>query len=162
MARNLDIINTERLTLRGIKEEDTPEIVCWRVNPDVYSFFKSPRRINIEEHLNWYHNLYLDNNNRFDWMCIEKTTNKKIGVFGLMRNRDTVEVNYLLAPEAQHKGYASESIDSLIKYAKEKWNITKFIAEIHKDNTPSIALIKRLGFTLERNSDDFVIYGIEV
>ena len=162
MARNHDIIQTARLIFRGINETDTSVIVKWRSDPNVFNYFKSPHKITLEEHLAWYSNSYLNNNNRFDWICFEKTSNAKIGVFGLTREDDLAEVNYLLAPEAQHKGYASEGIKALVQYAANKWDIKMVVAEIHKKNLPSISVVIKLGFHIVKSVGDFVIYGIEV
>ena len=122
MARGLDTIETARLLLRGIDESDAELIVQWRSVPEVYQFFKSSHKITLEEHFNWYQNSYLENSNRFDWICIEKESGNRIGVFGLYKKEKKAEINYLLAPEAQHKGYAAEAIKSLIDYASKMWD----------------------------------------
>ena len=121
MARDLDRMQTERLILRGINESDAIEIVEWRSAPDVFKYFKSPHKITIQEHFYWYNTIYLSDDKRFDWMCIEKNTGKKIGVFGLMFDEHCAEINYLLAPDAQHKGYALEAIDCLLNFVKASW-----------------------------------------
>ena len=161
MAIDLDRIETDRLMLRGINETDAPEIVTWRSQQEVYRYFKAPHAISMEEHLRWYTEHYRSNSDRFDWMCIEKESGDKVGVFGLARNEETAEVSYLLAPSARHKGYASEAVTALTGYAINIWAVKQVIAEIHKDNTPSIALVKKLGFTLQAQKGNFVIYGIE-
>lgn len=162
MAHNTDAIQTERLCFRGINEADANVIVKWRSVPDVYRYFKYPHKLTTEEHLAWYFNSYLHNQNRFDWICIEKASNTKIGVFGLTREDGFAEVNYLLAPVAQHKGYASEGIMALVQYAANNWNIKNVVAEIHRENLPSINVVKKLGFRIIESNDNFVIYGIEV
>ena len=162
MAQGLDTIETHRLLLRGIDESDAELIVQWRSVPEVYKYFKSPHQISLEEHMNWYHSSYLENVCRFDWICIEKESGNRIGVFGLYKEEKKVEVNYLLAAEGQHKGYANEAIKSLIDYASKMWNSEQVVAEIHQDNKPSIALVKKLGFELISKNAPFVIYGIEV
>lgn len=162
MARKTDTIQTGRLIFRGIDETDTEKIVNWRSDPEVYKYFKSPHKITIEEHKHWYRNSYLCNEDRFDWICIEKTTGNKIGVFGLVKKNNIAEVNYLLSPEAQHKGYATEGIMQLVQYAAKTWGVKQVIAEIHKENVPSIAAVKKLGFTMLSNREIFVSYGIEV
>lgn len=162
MARGLDVIQTDRLLLRGIDETDAELIVGWRSVPDVYRYFKFPHKITIDEHLEWYRNRYLSNENRFDWICIEKESEQRIGVFGLVRDEDKAEVSYLLAPDAQHKGYANEAIRGLINYASETWNVQLVLAEIHEDNKPSIFLVKKMGFTLMSCVKPFGVYGIEV
>ena len=158
MVKNSEIIQTERLILREINETDAIEIVKWRSDPDVYKFFKSPHEITLEEHLKWYNDNYCLNKNRFDWICIEKKTGEKIGVFGLSFDNDVVEISYLLDRNAQHKGYAREIISCLSIYAFEKKEVYSIIAEIHKDNGASIRFIQGLGFTFLKCNGDFVIY----
>ncbi len=158
MARNLVRLQTERLILRGINETDVIEIVEWRSDPEVYQYFKSPHKITVQEHFNWFNNSYLQNDKRMDWMCIEKGSGKKIGVFGLIIHEDEAEINYLLAPDARHKGYATEAIRSLMEFA-DSIHVPHVIAEIHKKNEPSVRLVRRLGFELEKAGEDFEIYG---
>lgn len=162
MARNVDIVKTHRLYLRGIDESDTEVIVKWRSDPEVYRYFKSPHKITKEEHLSWLRTRYVNNADRFDWMCIENDSGDRIGVFGLAREEGSAEVNYILAPEAQHKGYATEAIKGLMDYAQAKWSVEKITAEVHRDNTASIALIKRLGFSISSTNEDFIVYSLEL
>ena len=162
MEKNIDIIETERLILRGIDETDTDSIVQWRSDPEVYKYFKNAHKITETEHNYWYQNIYKSNDKRFDWMCIEKKSEEKVGVFGLFLDGCIAEINYILSPKSQHKGYAAESVQALINYASKKWNVKKIVAEIHKDNFPSITFIKRLGFKLESKDSVFQIYGREV
>ena len=161
MARHPAIIRTERLTLRGIDETDTDEIVRWRSAPEVYRYFKAPHPLTAEEHLNWFRARYLRDENRCDWMCLRREDGQKLGVFGLIRGHGTAEVSYLLAPEAQHCGYAGEAVRALMDYAAEAWGIDRFTAEIHTDNAPSAALAARLGFRPRRQEGDFIIYETE-
>ncbi len=162
MIRKRKTIETERLILREISLADVSEIVLWRSNPEVYCYFKEPHKITKKEHVLWYLKKYLFNNNRIDFICLEKESGDKIGVFGVVLNSDSVEVNYLLSPEAQHKGYANEAIKQLISYSKEIWSIDYITAEIHKDNKASISVAKKIGFEEYRSDGDFLIFRIEV
>ncbi len=162
MAQTVDKIETERLLLRGIDETDADSIVLWRSDPAVYQYFISPHKITIEEHMKWYKGKYLIDESRFDWICIEKGSGRKIGVFGLVKGNGVAEINYLLAPEEQHKGYATEAIKGLIGYARSTWNCNRIKAEIHGDNKSSIALIKKLGFDLESTNTPFYTYMIDL
>lgn len=161
MAIVTDIIETERLRLRGIDGTDAPLIAAWRGDPAVYRYFKNPRKITEEEHLRWYRERYLPDEAREDRMCLTED-GERIGVFGLIREGDEAEVSYLLAPEARGKGYASEAVNGLLRYAKETWGIRRATAEIHKDNGPSLALARRLGFTPAGETGDFIIFEKEV
>ncbi len=162
MAKGVCVITLKRLILRGIDETDTEAIVKWRSEPEVYKYFKFPHRITAEEHLRWYNNRYLLNENRFDWICLEKESGNRIGVFGLIKESNKVEVSYLLASEAQHKGYASEAILGLIRYASTTWGIKQVIAEIHKDNNSSIFLVEKLGFHIMNQKTPFIVYELDI
>lgn len=154
-------IYTERLVLRDITEQDTDLIVKWRSNPKVYKYFLSPHPINKEEHLNWYHEHYIYNADRYDLMAIVKDTGKEVGVFGIKKsasNLKEAEVSYILAPDEQGKGYATEAILELMKYVKTVWNCTKAVAEIHKENHESIQFAERLGYRCVYLLGDFGVY----
>ena len=93
----------------------------------------------------------------------KKNTEQKTGSFGLIHHENNMaEVSYLLAPEAQHKGYATEGILRLTQYAAERWSASFVFAEIHRDNTPSISAAERSGFHKIQSKDLFLVYGIEV
>ena len=160
MARDVELLETDRLRLRGIGPEDAGAIVAWRADPEVYRYFRNPHCVTLEEHLSWYHDSYMNNECRADWMCIEKATGQRAGVFGLSREDDTAEVSYILAPEMRGRGYASEGVGRLIRFAREAWLCREIVAEIHRDNAPSIALIERLGFHRAGVHGDFVRYQL--
>ena len=162
MALHPTPLTTERLTLRGIDETDAAPIVLWRGDPAVYRYFRSPRRITEEEHLQWYRDRYLPDENRCDWMCLRRSDGAKLGVCGLIHRGEAAEISYLLAPEARGQGYAGEAVTALLAYAAADWKIVRATAEIHRDNAPSLALAARLGFTEAARQGDFIICEKEV
>ena len=148
---------TKRLTFREIDLSDTEEIVAWRSEPSVYRYFKQPRRLTAEEHIRWYRERYLHDPSRCDFMCLEKSSGRKAGVFGLIRDGADAEVNYLIAPEARRKGYASEGVAGLCGLAAGYWHVERIIATVHRDNTASLRLAERLGFRQTDVRGDFVV-----
>ena len=162
MAKNVAELESERLILRGITEDDAPEIVEWRSDSEAYKFLRSPHRITMDEHLAWFRNNYLSNDKRLDWMGFEKSSGSKIGVSGAVIDGENAEINYILAPSAKGMGYASEAVRRVIQYVRSEFHVKRFIAEIHKDNLPSIAFAERNDFTLESSSGDFLLYVLEV
>lgn len=154
-------ISTQRLILRELSEEDTERIVLWRSNPDVYKYFRSPHELTMEEHTKWYKTNYLLDDTQIQFVAFEKTFMKAVGVFGIRKCTDLqndVEVSYLLDENAQGKGYSQEAVLGMIEFAKERWNTTRVIAEIHKDNQASIKMIERLGFRLIELRESFWVY----
>lgn len=128
----------------------------------VFRFFKTPHKITIEEHLSWYEDSYLHNDKRMDWICREKETKNRIGVFGLSIDGDRAEVNYLLAKESQGKGYATEAVTGLMEYASKELGCQKVTAEIHEENELSILLVERLGFKLTTTKKPFLDFEKEL
>ena len=124
----------------------------------VYKFFLNPHKITSDEHISWFNNSYIYNVNRIDFIAYEKVTNRKIGVFGIVKRDDSFEVNYLLDKSYRGFGYAYECVYKLISIGKELFNSNHVIAEIHKDNTSSINLIKKLGFDISSNNGNFITY----
>lgn len=161
MSEKVKPIETRRLILSEIKEEDTKLIVKWRGVPEVYQYFLSPKPITIDEHLNWYFNKYKEDKNRIDFMAIEKVTREKIGVFSIKRCIDSIqysEFGYLLDKNAQRKGFAQEAIRELMNFTLENWKCKKAILCIHENNVASQLLANRLGYKEKVRKGKFVLY----
>lgn len=159
--RKVENIVSERLILREISEEDTDDIVEMRSNEDVYRFFCNPHKITKEEHLNWFRNSYVSNPDRIDFIAVIDESGQsscKVGVFGIVREKDITEINYILKEDARGKGYASEAVKAVMDYSVREWNNRNFVAVIHKENIPSIQFIERLGFSAENTEGDFINY----
>jgi len=162
--KRVPVLKTERLTLRGISEADTQMIVRLRSNPDVYRYFTAPHEITEQEHITWYKNSYLLNENRMDWMAFD-ASGKFVGIFGVKRdNQDSVEaeISYILSPEQYKKGYATEAVERLIQFCQEGWHCIYVSAEIHEDNNDSIHFVKKLGFVQETEEGLFATYTRKV
>jgi len=69
-----------------------------------------------------------------------------IGIYFLPDSQNEVKLGYTLSYYHQGKGYASEALAALISYLQYDLAKRRFIALIAPENTPSIRLVKRLGF----------------
>ena len=162
MASILPCLKTERLSLCNISLSDTEKIVDWRSDPDVYCFFLSPHPIKAQDHVNWFNNIYLLDDNRCDWMALDKN-NESVGVFGIKRiseESSVAEISYILAPNKRGYGYAKEAILKLITYAISVWHTKEFIAEIHVDNLASIHFAKNLGMKFSGLDGNFCTFSM--
>lgn len=72
--------------------------------------------------------------------------------FGSARHR-TAEVGlfWALFPEHQGKGYATEAARAMVSYAFGELELGRIVATTEHDNLRSIAVMRRLGMTIERN-----------
>lgn len=160
MAGELPVLKTERLTLKNISLENTADIIAWRSDPEIYCYFLSPHPIKAEEHINWFKNRYIYDDNRCDWMAYDEK-NESVGVFGLRRDSsesNVAEVSYILAPNKKGVGFAREAVISLIEHAKQYWYTKKVIAEIHIDNLASIHFAKNLGMSVTSMNGKFCVF----
>ena len=81
--------------------------------------------------------------------------------FGRLRSFDgtphrTPEVGlfWALLPEHWGKGYATEAARAMVSYAFDELELEQIVATTENDNFRSIAVMKRLGMTIERNPSD--------
>ena len=60
-----------------------------------------------------------------------------------------VDIGWLILPRHQGKGYMTEAGQALLRHLFDDLKVHKVEALIQRDNKPSVALAKRLGFRLE-------------
>ncbi|SOC23383.1 ribosomal-protein-alanine N-acetyltransferase [Ureibacillus xyleni] len=81
------------------------------------------------------------------WLVINKEDNTIIGDIGFKGKPDsenTIEVGYGMIPSAQNKGYATEAVSEIIKWAFSFENVEKIVAECFNDNLASIRVLEKL------------------
>ena len=162
--KSAPVLRTTRLLLKGISEEDTGFIVELRSNPDVFKYFVFPHMVIKEEHIQWYRNNYLINENRIDWIA-QASSGVPVGVFGVKREKEDneeAEVSYILSPVEYGHGYASEAINRIIEFCRDEWKCAYVIAEIHEQNTNSTRFAEKLGFKREEKKGVFLRYKRKV
>jgi RimJ/RimL family protein N-acetyltransferase len=57
-----------------------------------------------------------------------------------------VEIGYTVFPAFRGRGYATETAEALMDWAKSEREIRHFIASVSPDNDPSLAVMRKLGF----------------
>ena len=86
------------------------------------------------------------------WAIEVKKSRKVIGMINYHR-RDLrerrVDVGWIMEPGLQGKGYMTEAGRALLRHLFDKLRVHKVEALIRKENKPSVALARRLGFRLE-------------
>jgi RimJ/RimL family protein N-acetyltransferase len=73
------------------------------------------------------------------------------GIFDFLRDSDPpltgkAEMGWILAPEAQGKGYAREACDAMLDWFEEQHGRQDIWALISPGNDPSMKLARKLGF----------------
>jgi [ribosomal protein S5]-alanine N-acetyltransferase len=149
------IIKTERLILRKFTVEDAPFILELLNTPSWLRFIGDRNVRNVEDAkaflLNRYMKGYETQGFGF-YAVIEKSTQKRIGMCGLMK-RDTLEnvdIGFAFMPDFMGKGYGFEAASATLKYAQNDLHLPKVIAIVDPENVISIALIKKIGLHFDK------------
>lgn len=146
------MIETSRLFLKLLSEEDEEYIIKWRNKKEIIDSFFSYKGVTLQEHRNWYQN-YLKNDSRIEFIIIKKDNNEKIGTIGLSSidfKNQKAEYGILIGEEQhQGKGYAKEASNAIIQYAFEELNLHRIYLKVFLDNLSAIEMYTGIGFEIE-------------
>lgn len=143
------ILQTERLTVRHIAADDWRSIkeIWIDFNASPLSQYDTPHNIDDENVCTRISRWAAANNgteHMFFAVCLVDTV---IGYITFNIRESGYEIGYCFHSAYQGKGYAKESLLALFDHMREL-GITRLSAGTAMNNTPSVALLKALGFTL--------------
>ncbi|MES9684469.1 GNAT family protein [Gottfriedia acidiceleris] len=145
-------IETSRLKLRRFKDEDVSNFYKYRSNPDV-AIYQGWENYTYEQAINFIEKQKSAEMNIPDsWVqvAIENKMDGQligdIGVHTLSNPKNQVEVGFTLEPTYQNKGYAFEALQGILDYLFNELNKEKINAIADEKNSPSIKLLRKLGF----------------
>jgi ribosomal-protein-alanine N-acetyltransferase len=153
----LTIVETERLSIRQITDEDAINLSKVLADPIVMQY--STVGVHTEEQIYDYiancKNQY-NLNGYGHWAIYNTLTDEFIGVCGLNKHEvdadDVIHINYRLAIDQQGKGYAVESTFGVLSFAKNTLKLKVIHALIESANISSVKVVNRAGFQFIRSS----------
>jgi len=141
------IINTKRLHLRLLKQTDLAYLVELNNDPEVRQFFpdgtqnKAQTKTRMEELISYYTTnglpgfaMFLNESEEFVGRC----------GFGLDENTE-IEVGYILHKKFWGKGYASEALEGLLKWAKKNIKADYIISFAPEEHIASQRVMQKCG-----------------
>ena len=149
------VIETERLRLRRLSEEDAAFILRLVNDPDWLRFIGDRRVRTLEDARKYVRDgpIASYERNGFGLYGVErKESPGLIGISGLVKREflDDVDVGFALLPDFRGKGYAYEASAAVVSYARDSLGLTRLLAITSIDNDPSIRLLEKLGLRFER------------
>ncbi len=158
-------METIRCSLTQVKQSDYKDIKELFQNKKVREYLGGIRtEISIEE-------TFIEMLNSVDdskyWIIRDRESNGFMGLVSLdpHHNGEDVEVSYQLLPKWWGKGYATEVINRVIKFAFEVLDINKIVAETQTANIRSKKLLERVGMelvtTYQRFNEEQSLYAVE-
>ena len=169
------VLETERLLLRRINDDDAQQIFSLRSNPENMKYVPRPLAKTIDDARNHVRliNEKIDSNAGINWAITRKGSDLFIGIIGhyeLKPEHYRSEIGYMMLPEYQGQGYTTEAIKIALDYGFDVLKLHSVEAIIDPDNIASARVLEKNGFLKEahlRENEfyngrflDSVIYGI--
>lgn len=148
------ILETERLILRKITDDDAASFFEMRSNPEVMKFIPRPLANSVDDCLELITimNDKIENNIDINWTIRLKTSDTMIGHIGFFRTQPEnyrTEVGYILHPNFHGLGFATEALQAALKYGFESLQFNSIEAIIDPRNTASEKVLLNNNFVKE-------------
>lgn len=148
------VLETERLLIRRITNDDANQIIALRSNPETMKYIPRPLTKTTEEALE--HIAQIDNtidtNVGINWGITLKDNPNVIGVIGYYRIKPEhyrAEIGYMLLPEFHGKGIIPEAVKTVINYGFNEMELHSIEAIIDPENFASERVLQKIGFVKE-------------
>ena len=143
-----------------MEPEDIDRMYTWENDPEtwIYSNTQTPfSRFYLEQYvINSHCDIYTEKQLR---LMISNTRQETVGCIDLFefdpQNR-RAGVGILIDKHYRKKGYASESIDIMVNYAKNVLHLHQLFCNITEDNKKSLDLFKKKGFVIAGNKKQWI------
>ena len=149
------VTTTDRLTLRTFREDDLPLYAALNVDPEVVEYLGGPLSREDSDDIAAYAN-DLHAREGIGLLAVERTADRTFlgmcGVHVLDWYPDDLEVGYRLARAHWGHGYATEAARAWLRIAFQDKDAARVISVTDKPNVRSIAVMRRLGMTLDHEA----------
>ncbi|WLR56977.1 GNAT family protein [Mesobacillus subterraneus] len=156
------ILETDRLTLREITEEDTRDLFINFSHAEVMKHYGSEPLENIEEARGLIHSFQagFNENKGIRWGIQLKNQETLIGTVGfhaLSTKHRRAEIGYELNPYYWGKGLAKEAVGKAVEYGLKGMNLKRIGAIVFLENRRSNELLLKLGFEDEGILRNYIV-----
>lgn len=156
-------LETERLLLRRVNNNDIKEVLALRSNPETMKYIPRPLVKNDDEALEHIAMIEtkIENNEGINWAITLKDNPKLIGVIGHYRIKPEhyrSEIGYMILPEFNGKGIVTEAVQEVVKYGFEAMQLHSIEAVIDPDNIASAKVLEKNNFIKEAHFKENEFY----
>jgi RimJ/RimL family protein N-acetyltransferase len=150
---NVPELQTERLVMRGFRDEDLDALAEISADPEVTKWVGDPNGLTREE--TWRRIAYFVGHWELrgfgQWALFEREGGRMVGRAGLLQPEGWpgLEVGWLVGREFWGRGYAPEAGRAAIDWAHEALGADHIISLIEDENERSARVAEKLGMTVE-------------
>jgi RimJ/RimL family protein N-acetyltransferase len=152
-------LTTDRLTLRGWREDDLDPYAAITADPEVMRFMGGP----LDRADTWRQMAFITGHweLRGYGLWVVEREGELIGRIGLLNPEGWpgLEVGWLLGRAAWGHGYATEAARASVRFARSELGAGELISLIARENTASAAVAARLGM---RPGEEYDLRGTPV
>ncbi|MDM5248281.1 GNAT family N-acetyltransferase [Lysinibacillus sp. G4S2] len=148
------ILDTERLVLRELTENDAQDVFNCFSNPDVLRHYGQKPLTSLDQVkqiiINFSKNY--DEKRGIKWGIALKGQKSIIGTIGFQEwstEHKRADISYALFPENWGKGYAKEAVHRVISFGFQEMDLLRIGAIVFTENDASNKLLEKLGFEKE-------------
>ncbi|HEY4146877.1 GNAT family protein [Pinirhizobacter sp.] len=149
------IIQTARLILDPLREEDTATVFVYRSDPAVsqYQGWKPANEAEVDRFIADQRARAFGTPDSWCQLAIrDRETGRLLGDFGIHfppSLDDPIEFGLSLQPDAQGNGFAREAMEAAIDLAFGPWGYRRLVASVDPRNSASVALCRAVGMRQE-------------
>jgi RimJ/RimL family protein N-acetyltransferase len=154
MLRPTYPIETDRLLLRPLGQEDLESMLAIQSRPDVarYLYWEPRSRDEVADFIATSSSTLEDEGDKLRLAVVERATGGVIGEVVLIwesRRHMQGEIGFTFHPDHHGKGFATEAARALLKLGFERLDLHRIIGRCDDRNGASAAVMERLGMRRE-------------
>lgn len=144
-------LESDRISLRALEKHDATKLMIWENNPNYWrvSDTEAPFSLHAIQQFVEQHETFRQSG-QIRLMIVKKDGNEAIGCIDLFdgnQKHRRAALGILISEDAERgKGFATESIELVLKYAKEILDLHQVFVHIESQNLTSIKLFENFGF----------------
>lgn len=154
-------LESSRLLLRRMKEEDALEIYNGFINQEGFLYYANKKRRTLDEEINSLKGIdskYLKDD-YYNWLIVEKDSNGIIGSINLRVEdiNETVEFNYVIDERYCGNGYMTEALNLVKEYCLNELRVNRFQGGCCIENLASKRVMEKCGLECEGILRNYII-----
>lgn len=151
---HIPTLETGRLTLRGMRVSDAPDMYAYASREDVtrYLLWQPHRSMSYTRDYLTYVGQRYRTGDFFDWALVCRADGRMIGTCGFTSfdfAASSGEIGYVLNPDYSGQGLATEAVREILRFGFERLGLHRLEARFMRGNDRSRRLMERVGMQFE-------------
>ncbi|OLF80766.1 hypothetical protein AWH62_14395 [Maricaulis sp. W15] len=147
---DVPVLTTNRLLLRRIHQDDALALLPALQDPGTMKYWSRAPVENLAEARDYLAGSTRSATVRCWAMTRPAAPDDALGWVVLIdRKPGVAEIGYIIRPDAQRRGHVSEAVARVLDHGFDALGLRRIYADTDPDNAGSIAVLTKLGFTLE-------------